>query len=176
MCTIAAAGLAVSLAGTAMAAVSTVQQQRAQNKQMRYQATVAENNAQAAEYEGNYAKAEAEKEAQLQQRRVASIVGSQRAAAGSSGLAVDSGTFMDLTLDTAEQGKIDEMAILREGDMSAWRVKVGADNYRTQAGLYRASQQSAFLPAVGQLMTGIGSAGMGYYSATQSRPKIAAGG
>lgn len=149
---------AMAGAGAGLQAIGTVQQINAQNAQLKYQAAVAESNALISEYEGAYAKAQSLQEAQLLQKRLSSVVGSQRAAAGASGAVADSGSMMDLALDSVEQGKIDELAILSEGDMAKYRSHVAAANYRTQAKMYRRSRQDPFLPAMAGLMTGASNA------------------
>lgn len=131
-----------------------------QNKQLKYQAKVAENNAVAAGYEAEYAKEQAQKDAQNHRDQVAKLLGKQRAAMGASGMVADTGSFLDLELDTVSQGKMDELAILHEGDLEAWRAKVGASNQTAQAQLYRNSMGS---PLAAGLMSGI-QQGVGYYS------------
>jgi multidrug efflux pump subunit AcrA (membrane-fusion protein) len=145
-------------ASSAMSGFSAYKQQEAANAQADYQAKVAENNAKTAEYEAAYAEAAAEQKAMEQRRRTQSFLSRQRAAMGASGLQVDSGTFLDIQLDTVTQGKLDEMAILHEGDLGAWRANVQAENYRSQAKLYKGSKSDPFTSglltgAVGGLQT-----------------------
>lgn len=153
--------LAVMAVSTAMSAMSSMQSQKAQNAQLEYQAKVSENNAVAAKYEGQYAKDVAAKEAKQQRLRTAQIIGKQRAAMGASGVVVDEGTFLDVTLDSVHQGKLDELAILHEGDMEAWRAEVNADNYNAQATANRMGKSS---PVTAGLMSGM-QTGMSYYMA-----------
>lgn len=125
-----------------IAAGTTYQTQQQQNKLYKYQAKVAENNAKADEYEGQYAKDVSALKAKQHRLQVAQLIGKQRARMGATGVTVDEGSFMDLTLDTVEQGKIDELAILHEGDVAAWRANVGAENSKSEAGLFQASKRS----------------------------------
>lgn len=162
--TIAKASLAMAAAGTAISAYSAYSSQKATNKRLGYQAKVAENNALAAKYEGDYAKEQSRIKAKHHRQKVAQAVGKQRAAMGATGIVADEGAFLDLELDTIEQGKLDELAILHEGDKDAWRANIGAANHQAQAGLHRASTSSAGLAAAPELMSGAANVGMNYYN------------
>lgn len=147
-----------------MNTIGAYTQQRARNKQLKYQAQIARNNATIAKYEGRYAKEAARLKITEQQKRKGVMIGKQRAAMGASGLVADTGSFLDLTLDTAEQGKLDELAILHEGDIEAWRSEITEKGAEAQAEMYEASRISPFLPAASALMTGVGQTGLAYYS------------
>ena len=94
------------------------------------------------------------------------MIGSQRARMGASGAVVDSGSFLDLTLDTAKQGELDAMALLNEGKMQAWRSRVQGTNLMAQSELYKSSKTNPYLAAGGTLLEGAGRAGFGYYQMT----------
>lgn len=155
------------------------QQQEAENRALEMQRLQAEQNALAAEKEGRYATQASQDEAALHREKVRALLGQQRAAAGASGAVVDQGTFLDLGLDTVHSGKLDELAILHEGDKEAWRAKIQAQNYRSQGSVYGMSQStvkpvayqapkpptpSPLMAAAPQLMSGIGKMGMNYYN------------
>lgn len=154
----------VTAISTAVSAAGAYSQQKSANAQAKFQAKVAENNALAAQYEGEYAKEAAAKAAKEQRQKTAQIIGRQRAAMGASGIVADEGTFLDLTLDSATQGKLDELAILHEGDMEAWKAEITAGNYAAQGELYRSSQSSPMMAAAPALLSGV-SKGIGYYNA-----------
>jgi hypothetical protein len=81
-----------------------------------------------------------------------------------------------------QQLEIDEMALLHEGDMEAWRMENQARNYRTQSAIAGTGWQSPeyaywaadtpvlnpMAPATSSplipLVSGLANAGMGYYS------------
>lgn len=119
--------------------------QEADNAALDYQAQIALNNAQSAEWDAAHAKETAADEAAQHMDDVRRFLGTQRAAQSASGAVVDSGTFLDVTLDTVGQGKLDEMAILYEGDLEAWRHETTATNYRAEAGLYESQKIDPFL-------------------------------
>lgn len=158
-----------SALGLGMSAVGAYQQNAAQNAQMKYQAGVANNNAITAENEANYARQTAERNEEAQKRKTLEVIGTQRAAEGASGAVVDNGSFMDVTLDTAERGTVDAMALLREGDLAAWRYENQAANFKTQAGLYDASQKDPTMAIGGSLLSGAGQIGMNYYRMTNGK-------
>lgn len=146
-------GLALGAFSTISQTVAAYQAQDAQNKQLEYQARVAENNAMAMEYEAKEAEADAQLKAEEQRRKTRMVLGQQRAAQGASGLLVDSGSFGELTLDTIEYGKYDELAILHEGDMDAWRYRTRGQGFTNQASLYRANKSSPSMAALGTFIS-----------------------
>lgn len=156
------ASMGASVVGTVMSTYGAFVGQDATNKQAKYQAAIARNNAIAAEYEGEYAKEASEEKAKQHRKALNAFLGEQRAAQGASGMVADEGSFLDVTLDTVEQGKMDELAILHEGDKAVWQAEVQAQNYNSQANLYEMSQSSPFLAGGTQLMTGLGNLGTTY--------------
>lgn len=162
--TLAIAALTTSLAGTAVSAYGQMQQAKAANAQADYQAKVANNNARTAEMEAQYAEQQGQKNAEAQRRRTAIAIGAQRARMGASGAAVDTGSFLDLTLDTAHQGELDALALRNDGKMEAWRARSQGANYTAQSGLYSMSKTNPYLAATGTLLEGAGKAGSGYYT------------
>ena len=164
--TIAIAALTTAVAGTAVSAYGQYSAAKAANEQADYQAKVAANNAATAEMEAQYAEQQGQRNAEAQRRKTAIMIGSQRARMGASGAVVDSGSFLDLTLDTAKQGELDAMALLNEGKMEAWRARVQGTNYQAQSNLYKSSKTNPYLAAGGTLLSGAGQAGMNYYYAT----------
>jgi hypothetical protein len=137
---------------------------KATNKQADFQSKVAANNAQTAEMEAKYAEQQGERNAEAQRRRTAVMIGAQRAKMGASGAVVDTGSFLDLTLDTAKQGELDAMALLEEGQLEAWRARIQGGNFQAQSKLYGMSKTNPYIGAAGTLLQGAGQAGMGYKS------------
>lgn len=158
--------LGTTLVGTAVSAYGQYSAAKAANEQADYQAKVAANNAATAEMEAKFAEQQGQRNAEAQRRRTAIAIGAQRARMGASGAVVDSGSFLDLTLDTAKQGELDAMALLEEGQMQAWRSRVQGSNFMAQSNLYKSSKTNPFLAAGGTLLEGAGRAGFGYYQMT----------
>ena len=169
-----AAFAAVMVAGTLVSAYGQMQATKAANAQADFQSKVADNNARTAEMEAQYAEAQGMRNAETQRRKTAIMIGAQRARMGAAGAVVDSGSFLDLTLDTAKQGELDAMALLNEGKMEAWRARVQGTNYKAQSQLYGMSKTNPYIGAAGTLLQGVGSAGMGSYSMMGSTTKPAA--
>lgn len=170
--------LAVSLIFAAVAAtasgISAYKQQEAANKRNKYQAEVARNNAKIAKYEAAYTKQQAAKKAAEQGITVAKFLGKQRAAMGASGIVVDEGTFLDILLDTTSEGRADQLAIMHEGDIAAWRHEMVAGNYISQAGLHDMAISSPWVPAGLAMMGSASNSGMQMYSSYQGsgKPKV----
>jgi hypothetical protein len=164
--TLALVSLGTTLLGTGVQAYGQYTVAKAANAQADYQAKVAANNAATAEMEAKFAEQQGERNAEAQRRKTAIMIGSQRARMGASGAVVDSGSFLDLTLDTAKQGELDAKALLNEGRMQAWRSRVQGTNLMAQSNLYKSSKTNPFLAAGGTLLEGAGRAGFGYYQMT----------
>lgn len=145
-------------------AVSGAGQAGAQNAMLEYNAKVAENNAKIKENEASYARAQAMRNAAENRKKTAALIGAQRAKMGASGAVVGSGSFLDLTMNTAEQGAMDAMALLQEGDLQAWRHEIEAGNFRTQAQGYRGSKANAGSTLAGGLLSTAASTTISYAS------------
>ena len=161
-----AASMVASGLGMGMQFIGNYQQQKATNASLKYQARINERNAQIAEMEAEFAEDAAKEKQDKHEKQVRQFLGSQRAAMSGSGMVVDEGSFLDVTLDTAEGGALDALAIEHEGDLEAWRARMTAGNYTAQAGLNRASTSSPFMAAAPSLLTGAANMGMNYYKMT----------
>jgi hypothetical protein len=157
-------------ASTLFQTYSAYQTQKAENQRLDYQAAISRNNALAAKYEGDYAREMTDRKVAQQRQQVAQVVGKQRAAMGATGLTADSGSFMDLSLDSVEQGKLDELAILHEGDKAVWNAQIGANNANAQANLFEMSKGSPTMAAAGSLMSGAAQTGLAYYNVFGKKP------
>lgn len=155
-----------SLLGLGMTAMGQMQATDSANAQAKYQSQMAANNAATMESEAAYAEETARKNAAEKRRETQTFIGKQRAAEAGTGAVVDSGSFLDVSLDTAERGEMDALALLREGDMTAWRARVQGSNYSAQSGLYSMSRKSAFAPVAGGLLSGAGQIGANWYTMT----------
>ena len=159
--------LGASVLGAGATAYGQYQATKAANKQAEYQSQVAANNAATAEMEAKYAEQQGERNAEAQRRKTAIMVGAQRARMGASGAVADTGSFLDIELDTAKMGELDALALRDEGQLAAWRSRVQGTNYRAQSKLYGMSKTDPFLSAGGTLLSSAGTIGLGYYNATK---------
>jgi hypothetical protein len=133
-----------SLVGTVMSAQAANEQGKAAKYAADYNAKMGEINARDVI---NRAALEQEK----QRQKVNALRGSQRAAAGASGVDVESGSSAQIGEQTVVLGKEDELMIRNNAARSAW-------GYRAQAGLdYQqglAAQRKGQLDAAGTLISG----------------------
>ena len=168
MCTIDPVTLGVislvsTLGSAVMGGIGSVQQAKAQNSMAEYNAKVAENNAKNAQAEADYARAQSWRNANENRKETAQLIGAQRAKMGASGAVVDSGTFLDLSLSTVEQGEISAMAMAQEGEMAAWRAGLQRDNYLQSAQMSRASKVNTGSVFAGSLLSGAAQVGGAFY-------------
>lgn len=146
--------LTTTAAGAALGAANDYYAVKAGNRTLEYNAAVAEQNAALARQEASYARGQAARNAAGERRQTAALIGAQRARMGASGVTVDAGSFMDVTLSTAEQGERAAMALLQQGDMEGWRHELRAGQQSQQARLHRASKKSPGAALAGGLLSG----------------------
>lgn len=113
-------------------------QANAQAQQAQANADIANQNAKLAEEEARQSRREGYENKLKKRQEVAGIIGAQRAAQGASGALVDSGSFMDLSLDTVDKGEADALKMEQQGFDAAYQKDLEAYNYRNQANQYRA--------------------------------------
>lgn len=153
------AGIAMMAAGAAYSAYSAGEQAKAQNKQAGFNAQVARNNADISRQEGKYAQAVSEINASNARKQASHQIGAQRAQMGASGAVVDSGSFMDVTMDTAASGEREAQALLQEGNLEAWRKENEARGYSSTATQHEMSKVSVGAAVGGSVMNSVGSFG-----------------
>ncbi len=160
-----------ALASAAMGTVSAIESSNAQKQQAEYQsdmaqynAKIAEQQAQMAEYEGAELKRDAYEEGVKKRQEAAHMVASQRAAQAASGAVVDTGSALDLNLDTVEKGELDALQLQEQGAWQDYNKRVDAWNYRNQAASlesksdmysHRAQQISPLLDNTDSLLSGV---------------------
>ena len=145
-----------ALASTAVGVYSSMAQADAQEDAARYNAAVAENDANAAAQQSQY-------EAQRIRDRNRRILASQRANQAKSGLAL-TGSFSDVQLDSAIQGEMDALAAIYTGQINAGSAEARAQLSRMEG---RAAKRAGYLGAGGSLLTGAS----GVASISASTPK-----
>ena len=165
---ISAVSIAASLAGTAMSAIAQNQAAQRQAEQQeaanRYQQKIAERNRDLAEEQARAARKEGYDAAVKKRQEVAGIIGAQRARQGASGIGVDTGSALDLNMDTAERGEIDALALQQQGldkarnlEIQAWNSNANAQGYAWAAD--NVSSGNNGLATAGTILGGIGKAG-----------------
>lgn len=150
---------AISAIGLGISTVGSYQQAKAQKAQANYQAAVAQKNQELAEDQARAQRREGYENMIKKRQEVAGVIAAQRAAQGASGAQVEQGSFLDLTMDTAEKGEIDALALYQKGLDNSYNSQVQAWNYGQQASAYKSAANnispgwSAASTAIGGLAT-----------------------
>jgi len=148
--TLTAAAAAVSTIGAGFGAL----QANAQNK---YQAKVADRNADLANEAARQEQQNTRDAAMQQYRRTAALKGQQRAAMAANGVDVNFGSALDLTADTDMLANEDVRRIYDQGYQRSRGFEVEASNYSSQAS---ASRQAATGSLIGGVFD-VGSTALG---------------
>lgn len=136
--TLTVAATAVTMAGQGMSALQEA-------SQMKYQARVAERNAQ---LENEAARVEQENtrtEALAHYRRVAALKGQQRVTAAANGVSLDFGSQADVIDDTDMLSREDVNRIYEQGYQRSRGFEINASNERAQARAARAGAKNAIV-------------------------------
>ena len=136
-----ATSLVVGAVGSIYQNQAVKAQANAQAQQAQANADIANQNAKLAEDEARLARREGYENKLKKRQEVAGLIGSRRAAQGASGALVDSGSFMDLELDSVDKGEADALKMEQQGYDTAYQKELEAYNYRNQAG--QLQQQAA---------------------------------
>ena len=157
------ASLAATAISTGIGVYSSIKQGQAQQAQAEYQSKVARRNADLAEQQASAQRMQGYEAMQAERLKTARLIGQQRAQAGASGVAVDSGSFEDVAEDTKAAGEFDAINAYNQGIDRAYNSEIQAWNYDSQAEGYSAQAdaagQSALLGAIGQGIGGIAQMG-----------------
>lgn len=127
----------IMAASAVVSAYGAYQGAKGQKNQARYQAAVARNNAQVAEWQ---AKDAAERGAQGEmenRRKYARLAGAQRAALASQGLDMSEGSALALLGDTELYSTLDSTNIKANTEREVWARKNQVNDANAQAGLYQ---------------------------------------
>lgn len=150
------ASLVLSAIGVGVQAYGQKKEQEAANKAAEYNASMYERNAQIAQMQKTDA-LERGKVAEKQFRlKISKLQGEQRADFGASGVVVDTGSPLDIALDTAEQGELDALTIRHNAAMEAWGFQNQSDEFISNASMVRATKRSPGFAAGTTLLTGAG--------------------
>ncbi|MBN9086238.1 MAG: hypothetical protein J0J01_04980 [Reyranella sp.] len=168
---VAVGSLAMNAAGSVMGMIGQGQQAAASAAQANYQAQLARNNQQIAEWNAQRALQQGQVAEQQQRFKTSQVIGTQRAALASQGGDINSGSPLDIVGDSARAGEFDAQTIRNNAAMQAYGFRVQAANAGAQSELYRQSADNtmAALPfGIGSSLLGGASSlfdkGLGYYS------------
>ena len=162
------AGLAATLAGTAMSVYGNIQSGKQASAAAAYNAKLAQRNASIAEMQAQDAERRGSVEEDRFRRQQSLLMGEQVSMLAASGVEVDSGSPLQILADTAEATEIDARTIRYNAAMEAWNYRNQADSYTAQSQLATAegknAKSNAYLSAGSSLISGLGTAGLQYAS------------
>ncbi len=125
-----------------------------------YEAAVLQNNAYIANMNAQAAIERGRAAEQESQVSTAQTIGTQRATLAAHGVVVDQDTGLDLQVDAARLGKIDQMTIRRNAEREALAYKMQGQNFNLQAKAAKQSGKNAMLAGlIGGAGSLIGTAG-----------------
>lgn len=157
----------------------SIQSAKQQKEQARYQSAVAQQNAELAEENASAQRRQGYEAMVEQRRKAAKLIGTQRAVAGASGVAVDVGSNLDIQTDTASQGEMDALKLYQQGLDKAYSYDIQATNYSSQSKAYAYSAKQAgstgLMNAASSAIGGIadmGSTWMKYSALTSDRSTV----
>ena len=141
--TMAMASMGASALSGVMGAGSASSEGASAANQARYNAQVAEQNAQLAELRKIQIQEAANEAIQDSQVETSQIVSLQDAQVAGAGILVGQDTALDTTVDTIRAGTLDKIAIQRNADLDKWSAQIAANSSRDQSALLESSARSA---------------------------------
>lgn len=139
----AVAGLVLGLVGAGVQAAGMSAQYGASAAASRYQAVVAENNMKIAKQNARQAVQTGWDQQYAKGLETASLMGSQKAAQGASGIDVASGSARSVRDSTYLLGRMDEMTIMKGATSKADAYMAQAMNYEAESGLHSFAASTA---------------------------------
>lgn len=135
--------IGVTIASTALAAVSSIQQGKAQAQQAKYNAAVAKNNQIIANQNAEDALKRGAADEAEQRKKTQLLLGQQRAGFAAQGADLGSGSVLDILGDTAAMGELDALTIRGNAEREARQFRVQGANYAADAQLKRMEARQA---------------------------------
>ena len=155
-------GIMLTLGSTLLGAAGQMQQANAASAAAKYNAQVAEMNAEISERRAKSVIEAGKSEEQQQRQKVQQLLGQQQAGMAASGVDITFGSPLDTIVDTAVMGELDALTIRTNTYREAYNARVDAANQRAGAELYRyeakAARQGGYLGAAGTVLGGAGKA------------------
>jgi hypothetical protein len=163
MCEPATLALAATAIGGVVSAGGAIMQGQAQAKQAKYQSAVERNNAQIAGWQAEDATQRGKIEEQRQRLQTARLHGAQRAGMAANGVEIDSGSPLDVLMDTAQLGELDALTIRSNAEREVYGLRTQQGNLMAQSGLTtmagRNAQQASYISAGSTLLSTAATAG-----------------
>ena len=160
--------IAASVVGTAASAYGQMQAGKAQAAQLNYQAAVGKNNSILAQRAADDARLRGEEAARREASKTKQLAGRQRAVLAANGQLVDQGSALDITDDTAQIGKLDELTIRSNAEREALGYEAQGMNFQAGSNLNSMGAANASTASIGgafgTVLTGAGSVASKWYN------------
>lgn len=137
------ASIAMTVVSALSSAAAASQKGQAESNAAMYQAAVARNNEIVAKQNADYAIEKGKAGEEAKRERTAQMIGSQRARAGASGLAVEGESGLRLYSDIAQLGEVDALTIRNNAAREAYGWETQGANFAAEAKLYDMRARSA---------------------------------
>lgn len=161
MCNPAAIYIGVTLASAAASAYSSYSQGQQAQSMYKYQSAMAERNAQISELQARDIEKQGAIEEAQHRLKVQGMIGEQKSAIAAGGVAVDTGSPLDILADTAGLGEFDAQVIRSNARKQAWAARTQAQGYLAEAGALNTAGSNAYrngtVGAAGSLLSGASS-------------------
>lgn len=166
--------MALTIGSTLLGAAGQIQQAQATAAANKYNAQVADMNAQISERRAKDAIERGAAEEQKKRQQVAQVLGKQQAAMAANGVDLTFGSPLDTIVDSSVLGELDALTIRTNAYREAYDYRVDAANKVASANLSRMNASAAttggYLGAVGTILGGAGKAYQtGYQGGTIGR-------
>lgn len=160
-------------AGAGAQAVGAANSAKAQKRSLLYDAQVADNNAQIAEWQAQDAVRSGQLEEQGLRMQVAAVKASQRVSMAANGIDLTEGSAVDVLTSTDYLGERDALTIRDNALKTAWGYRTQGTNYQDNARNTRAGarQISPGMAAASSLLGNAGSVASGWYNAKKAGVK-----
>lgn len=148
----------LTIGSTILGGAGAIQTANAQSAAAKASASVNDMNARIADRAAKDALERGKKDEQQHRAKTAALIGQQRASMAANGVDLTFGSPLDLLVDTAVLGEMDALTIRSNAYKEERDIRQQANNFRTQAGVDRASASSiktgGYLNAAGTLLGG----------------------
>lgn len=170
--TLLAISVGLGAIGTGIAVHGSIQAGKARKAEMERQAVVARKNAEIAKENADETKKQGQRDIARKRLETRQLIARQRVGMGANGIELDSGSALDVQLDSQMMGELDAENIKRNAELKARAYLQQGENFNYQADANIASgnaaQRAGVLNGVASGLSGAGSVISGYYSATNT--------
>lgn len=149
--------IGMMVATAAVSAYSAYRQSSAQKAAAQYNQDVQKQNAQIAGMQAQSVAAQGQVQQDAYQRKLAALMGSQRAALAGTGVDINTGSALSLQEDTAALGAIDTAQMRQQTAQAVWQTRLQGQSAANQAQLY-GYQAGQTLPWLGATSAALSSA------------------